>query len=106
MISCCSKVKDLGCFNFCDTIQTGVTAGQTGQYRINVVGGGYFVIDITAGAQIMFENNFNEDSVVVFTIIAPDGTHVLAADGSECFSVTSLPAIRAGAETLETGGII
>lgn len=106
MSDCCSQISDLGCFNFCGTILTGVTATQTGDYRIDIVGGSYILVNITSGNQIMFDNDFNEDSITLFTITAPDGTSVTASDGSDCFQVLSLPAIQVGVETVETGGSI
>lgn len=68
-MSCCSSITDLGCFGFCDTIETGVTAPATDTYLIeDTTRAAHFEVSGTIGTEITFTNVFNEDSVTVFKI--------------------------------------
>lgn len=74
--------------NFCDTVETGLTAPSTGTYTIAIVGGGnYADVDFTIGQSISFTNIFNENMVTVFQVQKPNGDLMEATDGSTCFSI-------------------
>lgn len=86
MADCCSSIEDLGCINFCDTIYTGYTAEATGTYVISIVGGGgYIEVAGTLGAELYFDNVFNEDAITIFQILY-NGT-VKTVNSNDCFQV-------------------
>lgn len=92
-MSCCTNIKNLGCKNFCSTIETGVNAPATDTYVIeDSYTGDFFEVDITSGAEIEFTNRFNEDRVTVFKI-KRESTGAYILDGlNDCYQV----AVKAG----------
>lgn len=92
-MSCCTNIKNLGCKNFCSTIETGVSAPATDTYVIeDSYTGDFFEVDITSGAEIEFTNRFNEDRITVFKI-KRESTGAYILDGlNDCYQV----AVKAG----------
>lgn len=89
MSACCdSGINNLGCVNFCGTVETGLAAPSTGSYVIEYQNkGGYAAYTFTIGTEITFTNPFNEDEVVIFKI-RKDGAY-LSLNDKDCFQITT-----------------
>lgn len=92
MLKCCGNISDLGCFGYCDTITTGITALLTGTYQVKYqIGGGIVLQDFTGTAtqELTFTSQFNESYENVFRILDPNGVAVTDGSGNSCFKVTT-----------------
>ena len=88
---CCDTIHDLGCFDYCQPIETGLTTDQTGSHRIiatSATGGRSKVVSLNSGDEVVFEMELNERMTCTLQVVKPDGT-MLEAHGSECFSFTT-----------------
>lgn len=94
-MSCCQKIRNIGCLYSCDTVQIGVTTPATGIYTLETYPEGVKLVKTTntAGSPLVFASGYlNEDATTVFKIIKPDGTYFETSDEEDCFQVTVQPA--------------
>lgn len=79
-MSCCNNPINLGCFNYCSTIDTGYEAVQTGDHSLEV----YLVngvdksipVTISSGNNIIVPTSvLNENKEHQLKVLQPDGTY-------------------------------
>lgn len=95
-MSCCDSILKIGCFNSCETIETGLTATQTGTATVRVNNSDLIDFSITSGAEMEIPCGYlSEDGTTVFKIIQPNGTEFTSGD-YDCFKVEITPAYTGG----------
>lgn len=86
-MSCCTSILDLGCFDSCQDIETGLTATQTGTHTITINDSAIIEFSQISGEQIIIPGGyFNEDGTTTFQIIQPDDTPFESGE-NDCFKV-------------------
>lgn len=86
-MSCCTSILDLGCFDSCQDIETGLSATQTGVHTITINDSAIVEFSQTSGQQIIIPGGyFNEDGTTTFKIIQPDDTPFESGE-NDCFKV-------------------
>jgi len=84
-MGCCDSFQRLGCFDVCATIETGLTAAQTGTHTyIFHAPSGILqtTADLTTGDDIDLNiDKLNENMRYVLEIVQPDGTQL----GDTCY---------------------
>ena len=100
MCECCVNKKDLGCFESCSMIVTGIFALLTGDYTIHFAWLGVnhtIAVALTAGDPIDFSSDcFNESATQTFLIKDPLGATVILTElgiDYDCFTIRTVPTI-------------
>lgn len=86
-MSLCTGIINLGSYDLCGTIVTGLTATATGLYKIQIQSNeSYVEKGFVIGAAINFQNPFNDDATHKFQVLNPSGS-VMSLNGVNCFYV-------------------
>ncbi len=72
----CNNVIDLGCFNSCDNINTGINALESGTYKIYIDFLGAKMVDeqnLLIGNEIVINKVLNENHEYQMQVVSPSG---------------------------------
>jgi hypothetical protein len=76
----CNITRNLGCFDSCESIATGITATESGTWTIRVCFNGVWLqkeLEFQTGDEIIIPNDYPEQLLLRMQLFTPAGKHYM-----------------------------